>query len=262
MAAPQDITHNIVVGAGYVYFDEEDATGALTGERYIGDTPGFTLNMETEKVEVDSSDTPVAEILVSLVKKITRTSGIVVRNVDADNLAAFVMGDIATVTQTATPVADEAITVLQGRYYQLGAGTTNPTGVHGVTGVTIDDGVGAGTAYVLTTDYIVDADKGRIYIVPGGGIADDATIYADYTPVANTRTRIATNADGAKRGAVRFMADNTNGTNRDVYIPQCEFAPSGDAAFKDRDNPMELTFELNVLTRTGYEQIYVDGVAA
>lgn len=262
MAAPQTISNNIVVGAGYVYFDEEDANGVLTGERYIGDTPGFTLNMTSEKIEVDSSDGPVAETLVSLVKKVTRLGNVTLRNIDMDNLATFVMGDTATVTQTATPVADEALTVKQGRYYQLGASTTNPTGVRNVSSVTVDDATGAGTAYTVTDDYIVDAAMGRIYIVPGGGIADDATIYVDYTPAANSRTRIATNDLGAKRGAIRFMADNTNGTNRDVYIPLCEFGPSGDAAFKDRDNPMELAFELNVLTRTGYEQVYIDGVAA
>lgn len=259
---PYNLTteRNIVLGAGYVYFDPEDADGNLTGEIYLGDGPGFSFTMAPEKTEIDSSDTPTAETLVSITNKLTRSATLGVRNITEQNLAFFIGGDVSTVSQTATPVPGEVIgAVQQGRYYQLGASTSNPTGVRGVTSVTVEPS-GGGTALVLNTDYRLDADNGRIYIIPGGGIADDDEIQVDYTPVANSRTRVASGSS-PKKGALRFVSDNTAGTNREVYFPRVELSPSGDAAMKDRQNPTELTFDVAALTRTGYEQVYLDGVA-
>jgi len=253
MASPQSVNKNIVLGAGYIYFDEEDSSGALTGEQYMAETDGFSLNVSTEKTEIDSSDTPVAETLVSLVKKVTRGGSLSTKNMDDATFARFIQGAESTVTQTAVEVVGETHTVKQGRYYQLGASVSNPTGVKGVSGVSV-------ATYTVTDDYIVNADEGRIYIVPGGGIADDTEISVTYTPDANSRVRVASDGSGAKRGAIRFVGDNTNGENREVYIPKVELAPNGDLAFKDRDNAMTATFDLSILTRDGYAQVYVDGV--
>jgi len=262
MSSPQTVTTNLVLGAGYVYFDPEDSAGDLTGEKYWPETCSLTLNVTTEKTEIDSCDTPVAETLVSLVKKVTRGGQVSTKSMDDDSFVRFVQGESETVTQTATPVAAEDITAAQqGRYYQLGASTSNPTGVKNVTAVGVEPD-GGGTPYTVTTDYVVNADEGRIYIVVGGGIADDTDIEVDYTPVANSRVRVKSAGSGAIRGALRFVADNTTGDNREVYIPQCELAPNGDLAFKDRDNAMTAVFDLNILTRDGYEQVYVDGVPA
>lgn len=259
---PYDLStkRNVVLGAGYVYFDPEDANGNLTGELYLGDGPGFSFSMSPEKTEIDSSDTPTAETLVSITNKLTRSAQIGVRNISEQNLAFFIGGDTAAVSQSAVAVTDEVIgAVQQGRYYQLGASTSNPTGVRGVTSVTVEPS-GGGTALVLNTDYRLDADNGRIYIIEGGGIANDDEIQVDYTPVANSRTRVASGSS-PKKGALRFISDNTAGTNREVYFPRVELAPSGDAAMKDRANPVELSFDIAVLTRTGYEQVYIDGMA-
>ena len=47
---------NIVLGSGHIYFDIFDDNGDLTGECYLAETPGFEIAMETESIEVDSSD--------------------------------------------------------------------------------------------------------------------------------------------------------------------------------------------------------------
>lgn len=262
MSSPQSVTKNIVLGAGYVYFDPEDANGDLTGEMYVAETPGFSLNVASEKIEIDSADTPVAETLVSIVKKVTRAGQLVCQSMTDDVYEWFIQGAQSTVSQTTTPVAAEQLAaVQQGRYYQLGASTSNPTGVRDIGSVVVEPS-GGGTPYVANTDYVVNTDEGRLYIVVGGNIADDTDIEVDYTPVANSRIRVASSGDGAKRGALRFVGDNTNGENRTVYIPQLELAANGELAFKSRDNAIQATFDLNILTRDGYAQVYVDGVAA
>lgn len=261
MSTPQAVAKNIVLGAGYIYFDPEDANGDLTGEKYVAETDGFSLNVSTEKLEIDSADSPVAETLVSLTKKITRGGQLVVKSMTDDIFEWFIQGSQTAVAQSSGAVPEEAITVLEDRYYQLGASTSNPTGNRAVASVVVKD-VTDVTTYVAGTDYVVNADEGRLYIIPGGGISDDDVIHVNYSIPANSRVQVASSGDGAKRGALRFVGDNTNGEDRIVYLPQVELAANGDLAFKSRDNAMTATFDLNILTRTGYAQAYVDGVPA
>jgi hypothetical protein len=261
MSSPQSVTKNIVLGAGYIYFDPEDANGNLTGETYMAETPGFSLNIATEKLEIESSDTPVAETLVSITTKITRAGSLECRDISNNVLGWFIQGAQSTVSQTGTSVTDEAITVQQGRYYQLGASASNPAGVRNVSSVVIQD-VTDTTTYTVTDDYVVNADEGRIYIVEGGAISDDDVLHIDYTVDTSSRVRVTSGGDGAQRGALRFVGDNTVGENRTVYMPQVELAANGDLAFKSRDTALSATFDLNILTRDGYQQVYVDGVAA
>jgi hypothetical protein len=260
---PYDLStkRDIVLGAGYVYFDPEDASGNLTGEIYLGDGPGFSFSMSAEKTEIDSSDTPTAETLISITNKVTRASQVGVRHISEQNLAFFIAGDVSTVSQTAVAVTNEAHTVLQGRYYQLGSSTSNPSGVRGVGSVVVTNEAGD-TTYDITDDYLLDTAGGRIFIVEGGAIASAAAqvIHVDYTPVANSRQRVASGTS-PKKGALRFVSDNTAGANREVYFPRVELTPSGEAPMKDRANPVELSFDVSVLTRSGYQQVYIDGVA-
>lgn len=251
---------NIVIGAGYCYFDPETSTGELTGEVYLGDGPGFTLSMETDQLEVDSSDTPTAETLITLTNKVTRASSIGIRNVSSTVLCYFLGGDESTVSQTATPVTTEALNagdaIYQGRYYQLGSGTGNPVGIFGATSISLSIGV-------EDTDFKVDETNARVYVIPGSAVITDGltTVTADYTPAANSRTRV-TSGEGPKKGAFRFVSDNTEGENKVFFFPRVELAASGDAAMKSRSDPTEFTFDVNILTKTGYEQVYIDGLPA
>lgn len=262
-AAPQTQTQDIVLGAGYVYFEENDANGALgSGRRYVGDSPGLTITGSPEKLDVYDSDDPVAEKLLSMTTKVDRSGTLTLRDDSGENRAAFLMGAVQTVTQTATPVADEAHSaVQQGRYYQLGRSITNPSGVKGIGSVSVT-GSGGTPTYTVTTDYVVYADEGMIYIVPGGTIADDTNIEVDYTPDANSREQVVSSGDGAQRGEMTYVENNTRGNNKVWTFPLVEIAPNGEAALKSRDQVREYQFTVSLETRTGYEQAYCDGVPA
>lgn len=249
----------IVLGAGKIYFEPENTSGVLTGgERYLAETPGFGVNVTPESLEDWSSDGPVAEKLLDITTKVNRAGTLTLKDALIDNIALFVAGAVSTVTQAATPVVDEAVTGYKDRWIQLGRSLSNPTGVRNVSSVMITGGGGTPT-YSATTDYELDAALGRFRPLTAGIITDGLALLADYTPAANSRSRVASDQLGPKTGALHFIADNTAGPNKDVYIPKVQLSPNGDLAFKSRDTVMLMSFDLKVSTRTGYAQMYVDG---
>jgi hypothetical protein len=63
-------------------------------------------------------------------------------------------------------------------------------------------------------------------------------------------------------GTLLFIADNTVGDNVRLKISRCSLAPNGEAAFKSRDNAMELSMTLGILTRGANPQVEVWGEPA
>lgn len=244
--------------AGEFYFDPLVA-GVYQGERYIGNTPSAELTITPEKLEHYDADTNEVAKDASFATRVDRLLAMTIDHVSEENLALFYSATESTVTQVATPVTGEAINdVQQGRYYQLGQTTGNPTGVRGVTAVTV-------TGFDLTDDYLLDAARGRIYIVPGGAITSGTDLDIDYTPVANSRTRLATGSSVTVEGRLRFLANNLAGENRDYYFPNVSITPTGSVQFKGGgENPQWAQFqvEVEILKPDTGEAIYIDGVAA
>lgn len=249
------------LGKGKIYFQPSGEDG----ERYLGNTPGLTLSITSEKLEHFSSETGISEKDDSTLVKVARASQLVCDDISEDNLALFVIGTADDVAQTGTAVTDEAFTVKQDRFYQLGVAAAFVTGKQGISLVTVT-GSGGTPTYDVNDDYEVDATLGRIYIVPGGAIADDTDILVDYTYATNSRRQIATGTSSGTVGALRYIADNPKGTNRDYFMPQVEMSPSGDFALKsDPESPayVTLTFDVDIQTRdTTTAQLYIDGRAA
>lgn len=251
---------NIVVGSGKILFNPRNADGSYQGFRYLAETPGFTVTAQSETLSVDGSDGPIAERIRDIPFRITRSGRMSLRDMDPENYALFIIGDLTMVTQTSTPVVDEVISVQPGRFYQLGASASNPGGVRNVSNVDVQDETDT-TTYAAGTDYKVHAEIGMIEILEGGSIGEE-TLHVDYTPAAESRSRVASHQQGPARGELKFIADNTEGDPGDVFFPDCTLTPDGELPFKSRQNPMEMPFNIAVSTRTGYAQVYIDGRAA
>jgi hypothetical protein len=250
---------NYVLGAGKLYFALEDANGNLLGERYFGNTPGFTISIESENLELFDSDGPIAEKVEDVQTQITRQITLTANDIGDDNLGLFVNGDLETVASSAGSVTDERHTVSQGLIYQLGQSGSNPTGVRAVTNVVVNtDPDGTPTPATLGTDYTVDLETGRLEIVVGGGI-DNEEIGVDYDTVVGSRVRIVSSSLAAKTGALRFIAENTRGKNRDVYIPRIQLRPNGEFAWKSRDTWQEMQFSGEATKRGNLAAVYIDG---
>ncbi len=238
---------NVVLPSGYLFFDPKDATGNLTGEIYLADTPGFTVSVNSESLEDYDSDGPINELNFDHPTNVKRGASVEVKNMSGETAEMFYVADASTITTSAGSVTGKPINggigVKQGRWYQLGVDATHPSGIRAIENVDILDGA---TPQTIATDYELDAELGRIYIVPGGGIADGTVLTSDYDTTAVSWEQIASNSLGAKEGALRFVAHNARGTNRDGFWPNVVMKPNGDAVWKSRDAVQKFAFSVSI----------------
>jgi hypothetical protein len=241
---------NITLGAGRIFFAvESSSTTEGSAWSLIGETPGFEIGGASEILTVDSSDTPVAEELVRIVKKVSRESTMTIRDIKPENLALFLMGTATGVTQ-ATGTANTTISMTKGKYYKVGGDDVMDITV--VTGSGVKQGTASGAAIPRTTtgggiNWELDNDNAIIYL-PTGSAATTGNIYIAYSKVATTWDKVSTGTSPVF-GSLLFIADNTVGENYRLKISRCQLSPNGNAAFKSRDNPMELSLSINILTR-------------
>lgn len=249
-----------VLGRGELYFDRMlPNTKTRTGERFIGNVTAFSISIESENLEHFDSTQGVRQKDDSVLLQVNRTGTLTTDNIEADNLSLFILGDTGTVTQTSGPVVDESIAVsARDRYYQLGVSPTNPSGVRGVSAVTVT-GPGGTPTYSAATDYTLDAALGRIYIPPTSTIPATGNILVDYTRAANTRERLSSASQGSINGSLRFIAKNPKGPVRDVYLPYVQLTPSGELNFIG-DEWLSMAFNLDIQKFDDTtEAIYMDG---
>jgi len=253
-------TQNIVLGRGKLYFDQYAAgTTTLTGERYIGSTTAFAINVTSNMLDHFSMENAIKTNDKSVLLDVNRAGSFTTDNVDSANLAYFLIGDASALTVAGGAVTGSAINdIKQDRYYQIGATTANPTGARKLSAVVVKKGA---TTAVLNTDYTLDADLGRIYIKPGSLVlldGDDITV--DYTQAAHTRAQVVT-SDTKIEGALRFISANAQGDQRDFYMPYAVLSPNGDLTLKG-DDWQTLAFNLKVMEKgDGSAAIYADGRA-
>lgn len=259
------MSDNLTLGRGEIHFGQFVA-GSQTprGERYFGNTPEFNISTAQQNLDHFSSDRGVREKDGTVLLQVDRTATLVTDEINPENLALFFTGANTLQSVVGATVTDEAIAAVeQGLYYQLGVSTLNPAGVRGLTEHTVGSNVivkvGVATK-VAGTDYVIDMDLGRLYIVPGGGIASAAALLVSYKTSTHTR-EVIVSGSVAIEGSLRYIAFNPAGKNRDVFIPWVKITPNGDFTLKTGDNWATLPFSVEILKKTGLEAIYVNGRA-
>ena len=171
---------------------------------------------------------------------------------------------------SATAVTDESIAAVKiGLWYQLGVATTKPTGVAAIAeaGFAVSgDRVTAGTFVDLASaSYEVDPARARFRIIAAEtNFADGGAVKVDYTPVAAANRRQARVISPKQIVcALRYLEDPSEGKGRNIYIPKCNFGPSGETALKSREGPQLLSFTGSTVDPGGgVAQAYIDGVEA
>lgn len=245
---------------GRVFFNPINAaTDELMGEIYLGNCPGFTVSIETEKAEHFSSETGLKQKDASVTLEVKRSGSVTCDNVNSANIALFLSGSTGTQTQAAATGTTETITVIPGRYYQLGLGPTTPVGARKVSNVVVKDSTGT-TTYAAGTDYALDAERGRLQIIASGTIVA-GDIKVTYDTAATSWDGIRSGSSGELVGAMRVVSDNATGKNRDFYMPRVSLVPSGELpVIADGTDFAQMKFDADVLKPANAEAIYVDGM--
>lgn len=247
---------------GRVFFNPiNDATDEYLGEIYLGNCPSFGISIETEKAEHYSSETGLREKDASVVLEVKRSGSLTCDNMSMANVALFLSGTTGTITQAAGTVTDEEITVIPGRYYQLGLAPATPVGARNVSAVVVKDSTGV-TTYTAGDDYMLDAARGTLQILATSTSTITAgTIEVTYTKAAVTWDGIRSGSSGELLGALRVVSDNATGANRDFYLPRVSLVPSGDLpVIADGTDFAQMQFDADVLKPANGEAIYVDGM--
>ena len=215
--------NNILLGRGKIYFDRFGATGARTGELFLGNCPTFEITPTSEEIKKYSSADKAADLIASDVLRTTLALKIVGDEFSKENLAMALFGDTATLAQTGATITNEAIAdVLQGRYYALSKRQVSAVTVTGPSGT---------PTYVANTDYKVDVVSGRIYIVEGGGIADLADIEVDFTYATLALPTVRGMNQTSVKGYLRFIADPARGPKYECEIWRASIRADGAIGF-------------------------------
>lgn len=241
------VQQNYVLGRGKLYFDQfQGELRVGRGERYLGNTPSLSITQAVTKLDHYSSDEGIKLKDASVDLQNDSTATFSTDNIDSDNLALWFAGDSTKVAQLAGggPIS-ETRTVLGDRFYQLGASPATPLGSQNVSGVVVKNG--AATVPNDGLSYTVDLSSGRLYIVPGGSLAEGVEITVSYSlSASNYVTTIERGAQAV--GALRFISSNPTGIQRDYYFPYVKISSDGDYALKGDDwQTMNFTVDLLLL---------------
>lgn len=248
------------IGRYKAYFDRFlPETKTKTGERYLGNTPEISSSTESELLEHFDADGGIRVKDDQVILEINRTLTFTCDNIDDDNLALFFLAEKGTLTQTAAAAQETHYSrAVAGTFYQIGATAANPSGARGVSLVVVKDDLEAVT-YVLNTDYTVDTALGRVYLLPGftGLAAGGLSISATYA--ANSRPQIIPANSVTIDGALRLIANNPKGNQRDYFHPYVQLTPNGDYSLKG-DEWQTLPFTCEVLKLNDLTApLYIDG---
>ena len=265
MAITADLNgKNYTLGRGKLFFDPYSA-GTITaatvgeGERYLGNTPEMSFSQSVENLDHFDSDAGVRVKDDSVQLSSDRTGSFTCDNIVAANIALLLGGSADIVAQAAATDVTNELTIKRGRFYQLGVSESNPTGVRQISNVTVSTGVGFGTPVTQAGNWEIDEELGRLYIeADAPALADDALIEVEFDVAARSREQVVSSSNSVY-GALRFVADNPKGDNRDYYFPYVKLAPDGDYALKG-DEWQQISFSFEVLKKaSNIEAVYVDG---
>lgn len=257
---------NYVVGRGEVHFARFlPGTTTRTGYRYIGNTPEFSMTLESQNLDHFSSDRGIREKDASVTIEVGRSLSIVADEITAQNLALFFFGDNETTTIAGggSAITETFSNVGLDLSYPLGVTDDDPLGVlkavyPGVSATlfAVKDGTGV-TTYVAGDDYVYDPATGLVKFLSGGDIDEAQAVKVTYTEAAYSFDRITSGAEPVA-GALKFITKNPIGDQFIYTLPYVTIRPNGDFNLKG-DDWQQIPFSGEILRLGDLEAVYLNG---
>ena len=266
-------TQKYTLGRGEVFFNKfKPGTNIGEGERYLGNTPEYSLTNDVETLDHFNSDRGLREKDESVLLEISSAGSMTCDNISGDNVALFFLGNLLTKSSTSVLAQKEVFTAWKrGHTLQLGTTDTTPTGVRKVSNVKVGKAA-SGAAINLTGDigaipgvtiidaagnYEVDTELGRLYIEPTSSeINGDIKLVVQFDVAAQSRQMVVSSND-VVQGSLRFVAHNAKGENKDYFFPKVTLSPDGDYNLKG-DDWQSMGFSFEALKLPGRERVYID----
>lgn len=182
------------------------------------------------------------------------------------NSTAYVVGDIFKSSTNVFVVTTAGTTAGSAPAF-----TTTAVGDATTDGTAVVKFLGTTSNFTVTTHYQLSSLSARVAILNTGILAEACDLYTTvtgnylslnvgYTPAANTREQITSSGNGELSCQFRFIADNAEGTNRDLFIASCTLAPSGEVSFITESDFASMVFDIGVNSRdSSTPQIIIDG---
>jgi hypothetical protein len=221
---------NLLLGRGKVYFNRLRSDGSYIGETFLGNCTTLEGTTSDETREKYSSAEAASPLLKRANIRRTMELSLTLDEFSKFNLALATMGDNSFYTQNNTAVTAEAHNnVTQGTWVKLT--------YRSVSTVVVKNDAGSPTTYTVTTDYVVDAATGRIYIVPGGAIADATNLRIDYAKATITTANptVRAGVSGKIEGSLRFIGDPAEGPTWELEAWSVTLNPDGAIGFISDD---------------------------
>jgi YD repeat-containing protein len=183
----------------------------------------------------------------------------------------FFGGDTSPMTvAAATDIVDTDVVIVRGRTYQLGTDDVTPMGTKKITNLVVSKIVPGAlpadpptvTAVTLAGNFEVDLERARVYVeADAKDVANGDTLRFKYDQEGYSREIIIAKGQQVS-GALRFIADNPHGANRDYFMPYVKVTSNGDYSLKG-DDWMKMSFNYEVLKKDAVtERQYIDSVGA
>lgn len=222
--------NNLLIGAGELYLDRI-VNNAKTGLWHVGNADQISIATEDQVLDKYSSMRAARPLYARRLQRRTVTLKAVLDEHGKENMAAFLMGQLATSTQTGGAIVGEVLfanvpaatlgAALGGKSFRVAK-------FGAISAVTVK--VGA-ASIVLNTDYTLDLDRGVITILSASTVVTNGTddLAVDYTATAiTTLNHIQGGYSSLIEVSGLFYPDPTTGPKMLVEFWRGSISPDGE----------------------------------
>ena len=211
----QPNTADYNLGRGALYFANNDSSTGLPGAyRHLGNAPEFTISVEVETLEHQSSLTGLKQTDKEVIISQSIGLSMSLDEINFENVALFMSGtyDDYTNVKGISGISQETAVLVGGRWYDLrdanGSRLYDIDEANATVELTDTAGAGVGSE---DTDYTVDYFMGRIFILDGLTADGKTGLKATVTGNSAASTNLAqvdTLTQTTIAGSVKFISEN------------------------------------------------------